>query len=241
MSRLHMFEKSAPYYDKIYGSLDYEAGARTLRSLIDARLPGARTLLDVACGTGRYLAHLGTRFEAEGLDILPQLLDLARKRCPDARFHHGDMIDFDLGREFDVVTCLFCSIGYAVTLDNAERSIARMAAHVRPGGLLIVEPWITPEQCWTNKVTTEVVNEPELRIVRMHTHEVEGRTSVYDIHCLIGAPQGVEHFVEREVLGLFTHEEYEAAFRKAGLDVTHYDQALFPGHKYGLFIASRPG
>lgn len=241
MTGLRMFGRSAPYYDKIYGSLDYEAGARTLRSLIDARLPEARTLLDVACGTGRYLAHLGTRFEGEGLDILPELLDLARERCPDTRFHQGDMIRFDLGRQFDVVTCLFCSIGYVVTLDNAERAIATMASHVRPGGLLIVEPWITPEQCWTNKVTADFVTEPELKIVRMHTHEVEGRSSVYDIHCLIGTPQGVEHFVEREVLGLFSREEYESAFRKAGLDVTYQDQALFPGHKYGLYIASRPG
>jgi SAM-dependent methyltransferase len=241
MTGLRMFDRSAPYYDKIYGSLDYQAGAQTLRALIETSLPEARSLLDVACGTGRYLAHLGTRFEAHGLDILPELLDLARERCPEATFHQRDMIDFDLGRQFDVVTCLFCSLGYVVTLENAEKSIARMAAHVRPGGLLIVEPWITPDQCWTNKVTADVVSEAELKIVRMHTHEVEGRTSVYDIHCLIGTPQGVEHFVEREVLGLFTHEEYEAAFRKAGLDVTYQDQALLPGHKYGIFIGRRPG
>jgi len=181
-----MFERSALYYDDIHSFLDYQAAAKSLLGLISECHPTAKTLLDVACGTGRYLEYLAPHFAVEGLDILPALLAKARLRCPDIPFHQGDMMVFDLGRKFDVVTCLFCSIGYVVTLENAERAITRMAAHLRPGGLLIVEPWVTPEKCWTNRVTSEVLDKPNLKVVRMHTHEISGRTSAFDIHYLVG-------------------------------------------------------
>lgn len=236
-----MFERSIPYYDEFYGHLNYRGAVQTLCGLIDERQPNARSLLDVACGTGRHLEHLSQRYETEGLDILPGLLEMASKRCPGVPLHQGDMMSFTLGRRFDVVTCLFCSIGYSRTLDNAERAILNMAAHLRPGGLLIVEPWVTPEMCWTHRVTSEVLDKPDLKIVRMHTHEKDGQTSVFDIHYLIGTPDRVEHFVEREVLGLFTQAEYLEAFKKAGLQAELLDLDLFPGHRYGVLIGTRMG
>lgn len=235
-----MFDRSAQYYDEFYSFLDYRTAAENLRGLIAERHSSARTLLDVACGTGKYLEYLASHFLAEGLDILPTLLEKARLRCPGIPLHQGDMVAFDLGRQFDVVTCLFCSIGYVLTLENAERAIARMASHLLPGGLLIVEPWVVPEKCWTNRVTSEVLDKPDLKVVRMHTHEKVGQTSVFDIHYLVGTPKGVEHFVEREVMGLFTHEEYMGAFRKAGLEVVLIDMALFPGHAYGVLVGTKP-
>lgn len=235
-----MFDRSAAYYDHFYGFLDYPAAARNLERLIETHHGDARTLLDVACGTGRYLEHLQSDYQAAGLDILPSLLAQAAIRCPELPFHQGDMCDFDLGEKYDVVTCLFCSIGYVQTLDRMRQAISRMAAHLKPGGLLVVEPWVTPEKCWTNRVTCEVANEPELKIVRMHTHEIEGRLSIFDIHYLVGTPEGVEHFVEREAMGLFTQSEYAAAMTDAGLAVTYLDSGLFPGHAYGLYLGKAP-
>jgi SAM-dependent methyltransferase len=234
-----VFDKSSRYYDDYYSFLDYEAAATKLRTLIAKNAPQARTLLDVACGTGRYLGYIQNDFIVEGLDINPALLQIASENYPNIPFHQNDMINFDLGCEYDVITCLFCSIGYMTELENAQRAIARMAAHVKPGGILIVEPWITPEQCWTDRVSSEVLDRPELKIVRMHTHEKEGRTSIFNIHNLIGTPQGVEHFVEREVLGLYTHEEYLTAFAMAGLEATYLQTELFPGHAYGLLIGKK--
>lgn len=235
-----MFERSAAYYDHFYSFLDYRSAVERLSSLIRDRHPAARTLLDVACGTGRHLEHLRCDFDVEGIDLLPSLIELARSRCPDVPLHVGDMTQFDLGRRFDVVSCLFCSIGYTVTLEKAEQAIARMAAHVKPGGLLIVEPWVAPDQCWSNRVTSEVCDSLNMKIVRMHTHEIEGRTSVFDIHYLVGTPQEITHFVEREVMGLFTLDEYATAFRRAGLEVEHLDAELFPGHRYGIFVGRLP-
>jgi SAM-dependent methyltransferase len=107
-----LYSRSAEYYDKLYAKKDYEGEAARLAALIRERHPSARTLLDVACGTGRHLAFLKREFEAEGLDASRRILALARAANPDLRFRVGDMRRFRLGERFDVVACLFSSIGY---------------------------------------------------------------------------------------------------------------------------------
>jgi SAM-dependent methyltransferase len=93
-------------------------------------------LLDVACGTGRHLEYLRERYDVEGLDISLELLAIARQRLPGIRLHHGDMTAFDLGKTFDLVTCLFSAIGYVKTLENLRRAVGCMARHLKAGGLL---------------------------------------------------------------------------------------------------------
>jgi ubiquinone/menaquinone biosynthesis C-methylase UbiE len=231
-----MYEELAGLYDVLLQSKDYYAASKRVHFLVQQHAPNAKTLLDVACGTGKHLEYLQTDYMVEGLDLSPQMLEIARQRCPEVTFHRGDMVDFDLDFSFDVITCLFCSIGYVKTVKNMERVVANMARHLRTGGIVVVEPWLTPTRYWVGKVTADVVDEPELKIVSMYTSEIEARLSVFDMNYLVGTPEGVEYHTERQELGLFTHEEYLGAFRKAGLE-SHYDpEGLFG---YGLYFGTR--
>ena len=59
-----MFSRSAALYDALYATFkDYQTETARLRELIAERVPDARTLLDVACGTGVHLALLRQHFE----------------------------------------------------------------------------------------------------------------------------------------------------------------------------------
>jgi len=51
------------------------------------RNPNARTLLDVACGTGAHLVHFNNLYAVEGLDLSPDLLAIAAQRLPDIVLH----------------------------------------------------------------------------------------------------------------------------------------------------------
>lgn len=232
-----MFEKTAQYYDKFYDFKDYQGEVEKLCSIIrEWNRSGGNHLLDVACGTGQHIAYLKAHFKVEGLDLLPDFIAIARQRHPEVIFHQGDMTDFDLSRSFDVVTCLFSSIGYVKTIANLNKAVRCMAAHVRPGGLLIVEPWFTPDDWHPGRTFARLIEEPELKLVRMSTSMGEGRLSYFDFHYLIGAPQGTEHLVERHELGLFTREEMHEAFITAGLHVTYDEQGLTDR---GLYIAQK--
>ncbi len=229
-----MFSKTARYYDKVYSFKDYQTETERLTIIIEENLhSGSRRLLDVACGTGGHIEYLKERFQVEGLDISTDFLEIARRRHPDVPFHHADMIEFDLADTFDVVTCLFSSIGYVRTLENLTRTVSCMTRHVVGGGLLIVEPWFTPETWHAPSVHASLVDEPDLKIARVNTSFVDGRLSYFDLHYLIGTLEGTEHFVERHELGLFETEEIHDVLTGAGLNVT-YDAEGLTGR--GLFI-----
>lgn len=234
-----MFTKSARFYDAIYHFKDYETAVRRLCGFIDLYHPGARTLLDVACGTGRHLELLKDRYVVEGLELNEELLETARRRCPDVPLHAGNMVDFDLKRRFDIVTCLFSSIAYVKSVDNFFRTIATLSRHLSPGGLLVIEPYFTPEQYWVGRLTMNVVDQPELKIIWMYVSELRDCLSVLDIHYMVGTPSGVDEFRELHELGLFRHQDYLDGLARAGLSPHHDPQGLFQRGLY-LGVDNRP-
>ena len=216
-----MYARSARYYDAIYSFKDYAVEVDAVSSRIRALKPDAAALLDVACGTGAHLVHFAREFRVEGIDVSEEQLAVARTRLPGVELHQGDMTTFDLGRTFDAVTCMFSSIGYVGTLDGLDAAVGRMAAHLAPGGVLVVEPWLLPDGFQDGHLSTLFVDEPDIAVARMSISHKEGRRSWFDMEHLVGSADGVEHFVEHHELGLFTVEEQLAAFERAGLSVEH--------------------
>ena len=234
-----MFRKSAQFYDALYHFKDYADASKRLHQLIQQRNRNARTLLDIACGTGRHIENLQQYYHVEGLDINPELLQIARGRCPGVAFHHANMLDFKLDRMFDVVTCLFSSVAYVKTVENLNKAVMNMATHLQPRGILVIEPWFSPENYWTGTITANFVDQPSLKIAWMYTSDPpKGRIATLDIRYLVGTPRGVDQFDERHEFGLFTHDEYLSAFRKAGFDVYHDPEGLF---NRGLYCGIRTG
>ena len=233
-----MYSRSAAVYDAVYSFKDYATEAATLERVVRGRVPRARTLLDVACGTGKHLAELRRSFDVTGLEIEPEFVRIARERLPDVDIHEGDMTDFDLGRRFDVVTNLFSAIGYARTLDRLHAAAAAMARHVESGGLLVIEPWIERDDWHPGGVYSVFVDEPELKVARVNISPPPGPegTVVLDMHHVIGRPEGVETFVERHELGMFGRDDYLGALRAAGLEAEHDPEGLIGR---GLFLGTR--
>lgn len=235
-----MFTQSSAYYDAIYAASgkDYAQEAERVQALIEThkRTPG-NTLLDVACGTGGHLSYLAQAYVVEGLDADPHILQVARQKFPQIPFHLGDMAEFAIGRTFDVATCLFSSIGYVQTLPRLQQAIGNFCRHTAPGGLVVVEPWFAPGAMQPGHVHAVFVDRPDLKIARMSMTEIEGNRSILKFHYLIATKEGINHTTERHELGLFTHEEYLAAFQQHGLTVIYDEQGL-TGR--GLYIGQKP-
>jgi trans-aconitate methyltransferase len=233
------YTRLAEVYDALYTGMgkDYAAECETLHRLItQSKRSQGHQLLDVACGTGGHLVFLGQVYTAEGLDRSAEMIAVARRRLPDLPIHQASMVDFQLGRRFDVITCLFASIGLVKTVEHLQRAVGTMVSHLQPGGVLIIEPWLYPEFFHPGTVHAALVDHPDLKIARMirtMMSELDGRVAVWDTHYLVATPHGVEHFTECYELGLFTHEEYLAAFPADQVTVS-YDPAGISGR--GLYI-----
>jgi SAM-dependent methyltransferase len=221
-------------YDKIYKSKNYSAESEALHRHIQAAFAGASTLLDVACGTGRHLEFLGRHYRAEGLDLDQDLLVGAKERCPEMEFYQADMRKFNLGKGFDAITCLFSAIGYLPSVGELEQTLRTLSSHLNPGGVLLIERWIYPEDWQESHVGAAFVDEPDLKIARMHVSKREGRVSVMHFHYMIATPGGVEESDDVDKLYLFSHEEYMSAFEKAGLQVSYE-----PGFGRGLYLGKK--
>ena len=233
-----MYAEMAQYYDRIYSFKDYASETEKLIGWIkEHRQSNGIRLLDVACGTGQHLEHLGESFDVEGLDLSPELVELAQQRNPGMTYHCADMRTFDLASSYDVITCLFSSIGYMTTIENLRAAVANMARHLVPGGVLTIEPWLTPDVWKPGTVHGLFIDDPNLKIARVNTSVTQGRLSVFDLHHLVGTPEKTFHFVEHHEMGLYTGEEMMDAFESAGLTTTYEPEG--PTGR-GLYVGVRP-
>jgi ubiquinone/menaquinone biosynthesis C-methylase UbiE len=218
-----MFSKSEAFYDAIYGTMkDYAHEAQQLHELIQQyKQSSGTTLLDVACGTGGHIPFLRQHYMVEGLDLDEQMLVIAHQRNPGVIFHHADMVDFELGHPFDVIVCLFSSIGYVKTVARLYQTLQTMSRYLLPGGVVIIEPWLTPQMYQAGHIGAVFVDQPDLKIARMNKSEVADGISVMDFHYLVATPEEIEHFTKKHELGLFSHEDYLGAFQASSLEVVH--------------------
>ena len=232
-----LYQHTAELFDLRYAHKDYAGEAATLSRLLDRIHPRAVTLLDVACGTGRHLEHLRSHYRVEGIDRSHELLKTARKRVGDAPLHEGDMTRFALGRAFDVVTCFFASIAYLGSVEGLHEAVSNMAKHLSAGGVLFIEPFLTPTVYREGEVVHNIRKTPEQTLSWMYVMRRRADVAVWDIHWLVGtAGEDVEHFVEHEELKMFATDEYVRALRDAGLDVCHHARGL---HGYGAFLGRK--
>lgn len=232
-----MYDEIAGWYDWLYSYKDYEAEVRRLVAHVEEYHRHATSVLDVACGTGRHLELLGGRFDVAGVDISARMLALARKRLPEAELVHSDMRSFELGRTFDVVSCLFGSISLLRTLDQARIAVANMARHVAPGGLLILEPWVTDERWEEGRVDAAVNESPQGKIATVSNSTRSCRIARVDMHHLVATTESVEHIEDPLEAGVWSEHEYGELVRENGF-VVHYDDEGLMGR--GLFVGLKP-
>lgn len=233
-----MFSKTAKYYDAIYSFKDYTTEAAAIRSIIRREHSTARSILDVGCGTGEHASRLATDFAVDGIDLEPEIIAFAQSKNPAGTFSVADMRQFSLRKKYDVILCLFSSIGYLLQEAEVIQALACFRNHLTEGGVILVEPWFSPDTWHTGRPwLSPPVDLPDLKICRMNVSDRRGDISLLHFHYLIATPAGVEHVEEIHELALYTTEQLLRCFQSAGLEASH-DPVGLSGR--GLYVAKRP-
>ena len=164
----------------------------------------------------------------------------ATARLDGIAVHAGDMRDFRLTRTFSAVTCLFSAIGYVRSVDELNQTLDCLAAHLEPGGVLVLEPWFTPSQWISGPVDTGTAADGRRHLTRMCVSQQTGTTSTMTMHYLLGETgAGIRHWTEEHTMTLFTDEQYLHAIVRAGLR----DVEWLPGWRdqRPRIVAIKPG
>lgn len=233
-----MYGERAALYDLIYSYKDYAAEADRVACLLAAAgVADGASVLEAACGTGSYLLPLSARYRMTGLDIHQAMLDVARAKVgDDVTLVRADMRDFRLDGPVDAVVCLFSSIGY-VRPDGLAATLSSFHRNLKPGGVVIVEPWIAPENMRDRSPHLQTHHSPEIHVARACRTVLDGRVARMDFHWLVATPEGVEHFTDMHEMWCSTRDELLAAFDAAGFDTRWEDEGLCAGR--GLVIGRR--
>jgi SAM-dependent methyltransferase len=236
-----MYSQAAAFYDLIHDARDRDANAEAdvLIGEIRSRNPDARTLLDVACGTGASLGRLSESFDVVGLDASGEMLAIARERFPDVQLVSADMRSFDLGRRFDAIISVFSGIGYLVEEADLRRAVVTMARHLTPGGVLMLEGWVEPDNWEDSVVSVDAVETPGLALARVTRSTRDGLLTELTSRYVAATLAGLETIDEHHVMRLSVPGEFESACHQAGLRYERLPELLRSGR--AVYVGTAPG
>jgi len=235
------FRVFADYYDQIYlERKNYEMEAKTVKTIIrELANKRARTLLDVGCGTAEHLKHLSADFQCTGVDINTKMIEAARKKVPEATFQVANMINLRLRNKFDVILCLFSSIGYVQTFSNLVKTLGSFYAHLNNEGLVILEPWVFRKDFKQGHISLDTYENDQAKFVRMATSKISGSKWLVFMHYLVGKDGEIKYAREVHRMLALDYPDYIKAFQSAGFeDIKYLTEDLWDGCR-GLFVARR--
>ncbi len=145
---MSVFNEYARYYDLLYRDKDYAGESDYVHNLIQTGSPGARTILNLGCGSGRHDRCLMDRgYAVTGVDLSQEMLTAARDAATDngaLRYVQGDVRTVRLEKTFDIVISLFHVMSYQVSNADLTAAFATAYSHLKPGGLFIFDCWYGP-------------------------------------------------------------------------------------------------
>jgi ubiquinone/menaquinone biosynthesis C-methylase UbiE len=236
MSKKPIFKDLAKYYDLIYSWKEYKNETKIIKSLINQyQKSNGNDLLEVACGTGRHIQYLKDSFAILATDFNKDMLAVAQKNITDVTFKQADMIHLNLDKTFDVIICLFSSIGYVKNYKNLNKTIENFSKHLKKGGVVIIEPWFTESSYKTGLPTMTTYDGDDIKIARLCVCKKRGILSVMDMHYLIAErDKKMTHFAECHELAMFDIDKMLGIMKKNGLKAKFLKNGLMKDR--GLYI-----
>jgi hypothetical protein len=121
-----------------------------------------------------------------------------------------------------------------------QETLRNFAHHLKPGGVLLIEPWLQPGVFDpTRPPHTEVGEHPEkpIKVRRTAHNALEGNISVMRMEHVVTTPKGTREFTEEHRLALYTTQEFQEAFEQAGLSFEVIEEGL---SGRGVYIGTKP-
>lgn len=231
-----IYELMAKYYDEMYSWKDYaRESERVIEIITEFKANDGKDLLDVGCGTGGHIDHLRHHFSVIGVDLSKDMLKVAKERFMNIEFFEQDMTKLDLGRKFDVITCLFGGIGHLTSEKDVFAAMKGFAEHANPGGVVIIEPFVTAENVHPSSIGLLTLDKPDIKVARVNASRMEGDVLYLNFHFLIATRDGgVEHIVDPSPMGIFPRETYVRAMEDNELKTEYVEPGLMK--RTGLFV-----
>lgn len=188
---MSVFGKYSSYYDLLYKDKDYSSEAEYIHNLIQKYHPGARSVLNLGCGTGRHdilLAEKG--YDVTGVDLSEEMLCVANSRLSDSKskslnvkFYQGDARNIKLAVKFDAVISLFHVINYQTTNNDLLSAFSTAKRHLNRNGVFIFDSWYGPAVLTDPPVTRiKRLEDEKISVMRIAEPVIHANKNIVDVN-----------------------------------------------------------
>jgi len=238
----------AQYYDLLFQEKDYDRETDFIKQVIKKYLPGAKSILDVGCGTGNHLNMLVGRFETlYGVDLNPEIINVAKKKSSKIKYFVGSLADFNINLKFDVITCLYSVFNYNQTINAAEKTLQNFKKHLNPGGIIIIALYTPTNTQKKIALNTGKYEDVEVAKIDQWTYDPKTKIETSEFLVLVKNNNQIDFFTENNhKFRIYQVSEFKELLTNAGfIDIKVFDnfvnKPVSKTTKYPIFIASNKG
>ena len=138
-------------YDRLMDDMPYDRWQQFVREACSRYGLEPRTIVDLACGTGRHAIALAqSGCQVIGIDLSEHMLAVAQEQAErvapaiqtsggSVRWLKQDMRGWDIARPVDAVICLCDGINYLLSEEDVRAVLGRTSEGLREGGLFVFD------------------------------------------------------------------------------------------------------
>jgi SAM-dependent methyltransferase len=243
---MSIFNAYSKYYDLLYKDKDYASEAEYVHNLIQKHMSGAKTILDLGCGTGRHdilLAEKG--YTITGVDISEDMISMARTNLSNNKSKLGslankisftnptflceDIRTIRLQSTFDAVISLFHVMSYQTTNTDLQEAFTTVRTHLNPGGIFIFDCWHGPAVLTERpSVRIKRIEDEEIHVTRFVEPEIHPNDNIVDVNYQIFVhnkrEDSFEEIQETHRMRYLFLPEIELLLTQSGLKLLKYEE-----------------
>jgi len=239
--RPRLYGELAGYWPLVSPHEEYEDGAESLRAALGAPCDG-RALLDLGSGGGHHLHALLRDFRATAVDLSPGMQAVSRALHPEVEHVVADLRDVRLGRVYDAVL-LHDAVSYMLGEGDLAAAFATAAAHLDPGGVLVVAPDWFGETFPDRTAVFETRERDGVELTYFdYTWDPDPSDTLVrvDMTMLVREGDDVRMEEDRHVMGLFPRATWLDLLQRAGFEVEERPHvASDHGYVHSLLVCRR--
>lgn len=242
-----LYTELAEVYEAMYRTfMDYDGEYACYAPLL--RQYGAQKILEIGCGAGNLAQRLlDGGFDYAGMDISPDMLNIARRQLPPCPLFEGDMRHFRLETTFGGILIVGRSLSYLLENRDVRDCFGAVYRALAPGGVFVFDvidarlfiPGIDPAETLRHEATHEgrrYVRDSVFEVNAGHGWTWDWTADYYELE----ADGGQRHLAhDRSTLRTFTADEIAIFLALSGFDILEQ----FPKKAYAfdtwVFVAQR--
>lgn len=219
------YSKLSKYYEVLEPDLTQDVMPFLNKTL---RKHGAKSVIDLTCGTGRQLFWLAKHgYKIVGSDISPGMLKIAeesvKKRKLKIRLQIGDMRNIRLGT-FDAAITIFNAIGH-LTKPDFEHAIRNISRNLKRDGLYIFDIFnleYMKKNFRTYRYVDTATEVNGITFVRFNHNTFDKRNGIMYINqetLIQTGHQKPQTFKESWTMQIYSAEELQKMLKRNGFEV----------------------